>query len=132
MSDQYVRVPRDLLERLISATKVARGEGSPTQRDAKALLAAPAEDVRAAVDEPEPFIVGNQYRTQNGDLVRFVEIHNAGKSHETIRDEFGHHRYTQKSHLIGRVTGSAHDFSHPGNVPPLYRHPQRPVEELNK
>lgn len=49
---EMVRVPRELLERLISATKVARGEGSPTQRAAEAILAAPAEDVCAVVDEP--------------------------------------------------------------------------------
>ena len=49
---EMVSVPRELLERLISATKVARGHGSPTQRDAEAILAAPTEDVRAVVGEP--------------------------------------------------------------------------------
>lgn len=45
MSDQaktpgaMVLVPRELHERLVSATKLARGEGSQTQRDAELLLA---------------------------------------------------------------------------------------------
>lgn len=67
---------------------------------------------------PEPYILGNQYRTQGGDLVRFVIVHNEGKSHETMEDEHGVNRYTRRD--FGRCTGTAHDYSDPRNTPPLY------------
>ncbi|WP_341519890.1 hypothetical protein AABC73_15170 [Pseudomonas sp. G.S.17] len=38
MNNEARAVPVELLERLISATKVARGEGSPTQRDAETII----------------------------------------------------------------------------------------------
>jgi hypothetical protein len=42
MNNEFVSVPRELVERLIAATIVARGQGSPTRRDAEELLAQPA------------------------------------------------------------------------------------------
>jgi hypothetical protein len=74
---------------------------------------------------PEPFLLGNIYRTQAGDYVRFVKVHNEGTSYETMEDENGVNRYTHASRGsdIGRVTGSAHDYSEPRNTPPLYPAP---------
>ncbi|WP_312784635.1 hypothetical protein [Brevundimonas sp.] len=68
-----------------------------------------------------PFVVGNQYRTQGGDMVRFVSVHRAGTSYETMADEDGVHRYTMRD--FGRVTGTDHDYSDPRNTPPLYARP---------
>ena len=79
--------------------------------------------------QPVPFIVGNYYRTQAGALVRFVWVHSEGTSYETMEDESGVNRYTRRD--FGRVTGSPHDFSHPGNVQPLYiRTDSEEVESL--
>lgn len=68
--------------------------------------------------EPVPFRVGNEYQTQAGEWVRFVGIANEGTDYETMFDEKGHHRYTRRD--FGRGTGTAHDYSDPGNTPPLY------------
>lgn len=74
---------------------------------------------RAIIDvAPEPFIVGNQYRTQGGRLVRFIGIANEGNSYETMFDELGHHRYTRRD--FGRGTGAPWDDD---CVPPLYTYP---------
>ncbi|HEP1207464.1 TPA: hypothetical protein QEN11_22665 [Stenotrophomonas maltophilia] len=78
-------------------------------------------DARQPVGEPEPYIVGNQYFTRAGDLVRFVAVHNEGSSYECMEDEAGVNRYTRRD--FGRVTGSAHDYSDPRNTPPLYAAP---------
>lgn len=67
---------------------------------------------------PVPYILGNQYFTQAGDLVRFVAVHNEGTSYECMEDENGVNRYTKRD--FGRVTGSAHDYTDPRNTPPLY------------
>ncbi|WP_313401474.1 hypothetical protein [Stenotrophomonas sp.] len=76
---------------------------------------------QAAVAQPEPYIVGNQYRTQAGDLVRFVAVHNKGTSYECMEDEAGVNRYTRRD--FGRVTGTCHGYSDPRNTPPLYAAP---------
>lgn len=65
-----------------------------------------------------PYELGNQYRTQEGELVRFVAVHNQGSSYETMEDENGVNRYTRRD--FGRVTGTAHDYSDPRNVPPMF------------
>lgn len=65
---------------------------------------------------PGPFRCGKWYRTQDNSWVRFVSIANEGNSYETMADENGVHRYTSRDY--GRVTGSAHDYSDPRNVPP--------------
>lgn len=65
-----------------------------------------------------PYILGNQYRTQSGELVRFVVVANEGTPYETMACEQGIHRYTRRD--FGRVTGSPHDYSYPLNVPPLF------------
>lgn len=83
-------------------------------RIAKAVLAA-AQGPGSRV----PFVLGNQYQQQDGKWVRFVKVHNAGKSHETMEDENGVNRYTQRD--FGRCTGSAHDYSDPLNTPPLFK-----------
>lgn len=68
--------------------------------------------------QPVPFVVGNYYRTQAGELVRFVKVHNEGNSYETMEDESGVNRYTRRD--FGRVTGTCHAYSDPRNTPPLY------------
>lgn len=77
--------------------------------------------MQTAVSQPVPYMVGNYYRTQAGELVRFVDVTNEGNSYETMVDESGIHRYTRRD--FGRVTGSAHDYSDPRNVAPLYNLP---------
>jgi len=47
---------------------------------------------RQPVGEPVPYVVGNQYVTQTGDLVRFVAVHNEGTPYECMEDEFGVNR----------------------------------------
>lgn len=74
-----------------------------------------------AVARPEPYIIGNQYRTQAGDLVRFVAVHNEGTRYECMEDEAGVNRYTRRD--FGRVTGTCHEYSDPRNTPPLYAAP---------
>lgn len=78
--------------------------------------------------KPVPFMVGNTYRTQGGELVRFVSVSNEGTDYETMADEAGVHRYTRRD--FGRVTGSAHDYSDPRNVPPLYAAPSQLSEAV--
>lgn len=70
---------------------------------------------------PAAFQLGNSYRTLEGKLVRFVKIHNEGKNHETMEDESGVNRYTQRD--LGRVTGSDHHTPDPRNVLPIYHVP---------
>jgi len=73
--------------------------------------------------EPEPFFVGNTYRTQDGQLVKFVGVANEGNSYETMVDENGHHRYTRRGADSGRLTGTNGEFGEGGNVRPLYARP---------
>ena len=89
-----------------------------------------AGDTRQPVGEPEPYVVGNQYFTQAGDLVRFVAVHNEGTSYECMEDEAGVNRYTRRD--FGRVTGSAHDYSDPRNTPPLYAVPPTQAVDLDE
>lgn len=81
---------------------------------------APSQDA-AVVATPEPFIVGNRYRTVGGDLVRLVEVHRAGTMYETMTDEEGVHRYTSRD--FGRGTGTDHHKPDPRNIIPLYTRP---------
>jgi len=62
------------------------------------------------------FRVGGRYRTQGGEIIKFVGVANSGTNFETMYDEAGVHRYTRRD--LGRVTGSAHDYSNPLNTPP--------------
>lgn len=94
------------------AQRVARWRNLP----APSLASAPV------AGEPVPYVLGNQYRTQGGDLVKLVTVANAGTSYESMACEAGVHRYTRRD--LGRVTGSPHDYSDPRNIPPLYAAPQ--------
>lgn len=67
----------------------------------------------------EPFILGNSYRTFGGDLVKLVEVSNAGTVYETMACEAGVHRYTTRD--FGRVTGTSFSDPDPRNLMPLYR-----------
>lgn len=64
---------------------------------------------------PSPYSLGEVYRTQAGDLVRFVVVHNEGTTYETMEDEEGVNRYTRRD--FGRVTGTPFDYSDPRNTP---------------
>lgn len=68
--------------------------------------------------KPVPYVLGNFYRTQGGGLVRFVKVHNKGTTHESMEDESGVNRYTNRD--FGRCTGSCHEYSDPRNVLPTY------------
>lgn len=59
---EFKLVPDELLQRLISATKVARGEGSPTQRDAEAILNAPQPPALGG----EPEVLGYRIESPEG------------------------------------------------------------------
>src|SRR5690606_39650276 len=75
-----------------------------------------------SVEPVAPFVLGNNYRTLSGERVRFVKVHNEGSSYETMEDESGVNRYTNRLGDMGRVTARPVDY--PGNVAPLYTHPQ--------
>lgn len=118
-------VPVELLDRIVNLNN-SFADHRQAQHDLVKFLAQPADQQ----GEPEPFIVGNHYRTQSGRLVRFVTVKQEGTPYETMMDETGCHRYTSRDH--GRVTGSAHDFSHPENVAPLYRHAQPATAKVDE
>lgn len=69
--------------------------------------------------EMVPFRVGNYYQTLAGEWVLFCQVHNKGSGYETMSDQFGVHRYTDRD--FGRVTGTAHDYSCQLNTPPLWK-----------
>lgn len=73
-----------------------------------------------------PFLLGNQYFTQDGELVRFVAVHHEGTSYETMEDEEGVNRYTRRD--FGRVTGTDHNYSDSRNTPPLFKRSDVDVE----
>lgn len=60
--------------------------------------------------------LGRTYKTKGGDEVTMMVIHRQGSSYETMSDQHGHHRYSSRKGDIGRVTGTAHDFSYHGNI----------------
>lgn len=101
----------------LEAELASQAESAPVDSFSTQLHAEYAP--RAIFDvAPEPFVLGNQYRTQGGRMVRFVGIANKGSSYETMCDELGHHRYTQRD--FGRGTGAPWDDD---CVPPLYTYP---------
>jgi hypothetical protein len=65
-----------------------------------------------------PYELGREYKTQGGDIVKFITVSHKGTSYETMGDEQGVYRYVARD--FGRVCGSAHDYSEPRNVPPHY------------
>jgi hypothetical protein len=67
------------------------------------------------VEDPLLYL-GGTYETQSGDTVRMVKINNAGTPYETLEDEQGVNRYSRRISDMGRVTGSAHDYSDPKNI----------------
>lgn len=69
--------------------------------------------------EPEicgRIVVGNWYRLQGGAWIRIVGVAARGQAHETVIDQYGRHRYTNESYGVGRITGSAHDYSDARNI----------------
>lgn len=60
--------------------------------------------------------LGGTYATQDGNAVKMVGIANEGTHNETLVDMAGVHRYSRRLADMGRVTGTAHDYSHPGNL----------------
>lgn len=89
--------------------------------DMARVALAPSPGIDAAEQKPVPFRLGNEYQTQAGEWVRFVSVHREGTDYETMADESGCHRYTSRD--FGRLTGTDHDYSHPGNTPPLFAAP---------
>lgn len=67
------------------------------------------------------FEVGNTYKTFGGSMVKMVERKDMS-GYEAILGKDGMWRYNRSSDR-GRVTGSAHDFSCPDNLIPLYQNP---------
>lgn len=61
-------------------------------------------------------MLGGTYITQGGDVVKMVKIHNIGTPYECLEDETGINRYSRRLDDMGRVTGSAHDYSHSSNL----------------
>ncbi len=68
--------------------------------------------------DPGIFHVGTRYFTQAGEIVRFVGVSHEGSDYETMFDEDGRHRYTRRDY--GRLTGTCHEYSNPGNTPPPF------------
>lgn len=116
-------LPGDLRWKLDNLRLSSSGTAALSREEWDYVRAALA--ARQPVGELVPYIVGNQYRTQAGELVRFVSVHNEGTSYECMEDESGVNRYTRRD--FGRVTGSPHDYSDPRNTPPLYAAPPAPA-----
>lgn len=74
-----------------------------------------------AVIQPDdkPFVVGGFYRDSTGRILRIEG--QGGGANVSFFDQYGVHRYHKRSYGVGRVTGSAHDFSDPTNIGPQNR-----------
>jgi hypothetical protein len=75
----------------------------------------------AEAPQPDPgfrLVVGALYETQAGDHVRIVGRNAKHRGYETVFDKRDAHRYDRSTHDsdTGRCTGTAHDYSHPGNL----------------
>lgn len=73
-----------------------------------------------AVVEPSPpfkFKVGETYETQCGDKVQVLSRTQNDVGYECLVCDDGVHRYDRSTSSTdaGRVTGTAHDYSHPNN-----------------
>lgn len=81
-----------------------------------------------------PYEVGGWYRQQNGEWVQLVGVASPGSHYECMYsiDADGQriHRYTNRPGDYGRVTGSAHDYSDPRNIPPFI--PESSMAELRQ
>lgn len=74
----------------------------------------------------EPFRDRNTYQTQSGELVELRKTNNDklnGTTYETMGDQHGHYRYTNRGFDSGRLTGTNGEFTDPGNILPLFRRP---------
>ncbi|AWD90516.1 hypothetical protein KNT87_gp077 [Erwinia phage Cronus] len=58
-------------------------------------------------DSPSYLQLGQEYETLGGLKVKMMKVHNAGKSYETMSDQFGIGRYSRRD--IGRCTGTRND-----------------------
>lgn len=69
--------------------------------------------------------VGHTYELQDGTTVLILG-RTGYKGYETVYDEHGYHRYDRSTHSTdaGRCTGTAHDYSYPGNL-------KRPIVPLD-
>jgi hypothetical protein len=63
------------------------------------------------------FEVGKTYMTQAGNPVRIVKRNDNLRGYEAVLGDDGAYRYDRSTHSedAGRVTGTAHDYSHPDN-----------------
>ena len=84
-------------------------------------------DLKIEAGIHEPFRVGNTYETQGGDLVTLQGYGSEqfiGTTYETMYDQHGHHRYTNRPGAeSGRCTGTNSEWTDPKNIEPLYRRP---------
>lgn len=66
---------------------------------------------------PYMFEVGKEYETQDGRRVAVLGREDRHRGYETLICSDGSHRYDRSTHNgdAGRVTGTAHDYSYPGN-----------------
>jgi hypothetical protein len=102
---QLVCVPRELLERLQLALSNCYCPETSVTTDLWKLLAAPAEDVRAVVEEPVATVV-----TTRSHSLPMIMSDGSLKSGAVVE---------QKSAIL---------HADLPDLTPLYRHPQRPVE----
>lgn len=84
-------------------------------------LTAAADGLGTYPDHISFLCLGGTYETQDGKRIKFMGIHNAGKTYETLVDEAGCNRYSRRTSDAGRVTGTAHDYSFPGNIKRPFR-----------
>ena len=73
--------------------------------------------------EPVAYLVGNTYQRMDGTFAKIIGVGN-----QTVFDEDGCHYYNRSGDR-GRVTGTAHDYSHPRNLVRLYATPQPASED---
>lgn len=100
--------------------KTARGYVTVNQdrksSDDEPLFTLPAPVQAVAPTDAQLPVLNCVYETQAGEAIKFVAIHNAGTSYETMEDQHGVNRYTRRAGDIGRVTGTPHDWSDPRNL----------------
>lgn len=109
------------IEHLIATGKMSAAQVFTQMK--QLLPAARAQQSGEGRGSAIPFVLGNAYQTVSGEWVRFVRVHNEGTSYETMEDESGVNRYTNRAGDMGRVTARPVDY--PGNVPPMYTHPPK-------
>jgi Lar family restriction alleviation protein len=120
---QYVRadIHAAEIERLTAALAHAQHQEQMLGIDCSEWQST-AEQFQRQLAESIPML-GGTYVTQEGKHVTMVRIHGIGTPYETLEDEYGVNRYSRRLADMGRVTGTAHDYSDPFNL-------QRPIRAI--